>query len=62
MYLLFAEMLLALSIIVFIMWWTLKGADTSHQHQHQHQSMQPQTKIDATVDITDASQSTTLLE
>ncbi len=31
MFLLFAEMLLALSIIVFIMWWTLKGADQPAQ-------------------------------
>ncbi|MEY3996866.1 MAG: hypothetical protein RL344_1209 [Pseudomonadota bacterium] len=30
MWLLLVEMLLALSIIVFIMWWTMKGADAAH--------------------------------
>ncbi len=30
MWLLFVEMLLALFIIVFIMWWTMKGADAAH--------------------------------
>jgi beta-lactam-binding protein with PASTA domain len=30
MWLLLVEMLLALLIIVFIMWWTMKGADAAH--------------------------------
>lgn len=30
MWLLFVEMLLALFIIAFIMWWTMKGADEAH--------------------------------
>ncbi|MEN9912386.1 MAG: hypothetical protein RI956_830 [Pseudomonadota bacterium] len=30
MWLLFVEMLLALLIIGFIMWWTMKGADEAH--------------------------------
>jgi hypothetical protein len=31
MWLLLGEALFALLIIVFIMWWTLKGVDTPHQ-------------------------------
>jgi hypothetical protein len=31
MWLLLLEMLLALLMIVFIMWWTMKGADKPHQ-------------------------------
>jgi hypothetical protein len=42
MLLLLGEALFALLIIVFIMWWTLKGADTPHQAHTKQAASKPE--------------------